>query len=255
MAESWNLSGEKVDELIDLVGEQSREILELFAIDPKKIKPFSQIMQDANEELGELNFSYEQVVLELKQAKENSDQLALELQQANSKFRELAYRDGLTGVYNHRYFQKVFEKELERAVRYKHPVSLLMLDIDFFKKVNDTYGHTVGDDILRDVSGVFVQLVRNCDIVARYGGEEFVIILPDTGAKGAKVLSQRLRRGVEQAKFDCSGKLVSVTISIGISSTDMAGMETTRATLIECSDQALYKAKENGRNRVELGIV
>ena len=253
LSENWDLSGEKVDELIDLVGAQSREILELFAIDPKKIKPFSQIMQDANEELGELNFSYEQVVLELKQAKENADQLALELQQANNRFRELAYRDGLTGVYNHRYFQKVFEKELERAVRYKHPVSLLMMDIDFFKKVNDTYGYTVGDDILKDVSGVFVQLVRNCDIVARYGGEEFVIILPDTGAKGAKVLSQRLRRGVEQEKFDCSGQLVSVTISIGISSTDMAGMEPTRARLIECSDQALYKAKENGRNRVELG--
>ena len=251
----WQLSGEAVDELIDRVGEQSREILELFAIDPGKIKPFSQIMQDANEELGELNFSYEQIVLELKQAKQNADQLALELQQANSKFRELAYRDGLTSVYNHRYFQKVFKTELERAVRYKHPVSLLMLDIDFFKKVNDTYGHTVGDDILRDVSAVFVRLVRNCDIVSRYGGEEFTIILPDTGAKGAKVLSQRLRRGIEQEKFDCGGQLVSVTISIGISSTDMEGIVPTRASLIECSDQALYKAKENGRNRVELGSV
>jgi diguanylate cyclase (GGDEF)-like protein len=251
----WQLSGEEVDELIDKVGEQSREILELFAIDPGKIKPFSQIMQDANEELGELNFSYEQIVLELKQAKQNADQLAVELQQANSKFRELAYRDGLTGVYNHRYFQKVFKTEIERAVRYKHPVSLLMLDIDFFKKVNDTYGHTVGDDILRDVSAVFVRLVRNCDIVARYGGEEFTIILPDTGATGAKVLSQRLRRGVEQEKFDSGGQLISVTISIGISSTDMEGMDPTRASLIECSDQALYKAKENGRNRVELGSV
>ncbi len=249
----WQLSGEEVDELIDRVGEQSREILELFAIDPGKIKPFSQIMQDANEELGELNFSYEQIVLELKQAKQNADQLALELQQANSKFRELAYRDGLTGVYNHRYFQKVFKTELERAVRYKHPVSLLMLDIDFFKKVNDTYGHTVGDDILRDVSAVFVRQVRNCDIVARYGGEEFTIILPDTGATDAKVLSMRLRRGIEQEKFECGGQIVSVTISIGISSTDMEGLEPTRASLIECSDQALYRAKENGRNRVELG--
>jgi diguanylate cyclase (GGDEF)-like protein len=91
--------------------------------------------------------------------------------------------------------------------------------------------------------------------VARYGGEEFTIILPDTGAKGAKVLSQRLRRGIEQTTFDNSGQDVSVTISIGISSTDMEGLEQSRASLIECSDQALYKAKENGRNRVELGSV
>jgi diguanylate cyclase (GGDEF)-like protein len=255
LAENWQISPEKIDDLIDTVGERSREILGLFAIDPGKIKPFSQIMQEANDELGELNYSYGQIVLELTQAKQNAEQLALELQQANNNLRELAYRDGLTGLYNHRYFQKVFEVELERALRYKHPVSLLLVDIDFFKKVNDTFGHPVGDDVLKEVSNVLVRLVRSCDIVARYGGEEFAVVLPETGTKGAKVLAQRLRRGVEQKKIENNGQPISVTISIGLAATDMSELELSRVALIECSDQALYMAKQNGRNRVELGVV
>jgi len=255
LAEHWHLSEDEINVLIDTVGERAREILGVFAIDPKELKPFSQIMQEANEELGELNYSYEQIVLELKQAKQNAEQLALELQQANNGLRELAYRDGLTGLYNHRYFQKVLETELERGKRYKRPVALLMLDIDFFKKVNDTFGHPVGDDVLKDVSNVLVRLVRNCDIVARYGGEEFVVILPETTTRGAKVLAQRLRRGVEQEKNEYNGQLVSITISVGIAATDMLETGLSRAALIECSDQALYMAKRNGRNRVEVGVI
>ncbi len=255
LAEKWHVSGDRVDELIDTIGERSREILDLFAMDPKDIKPFSQIMQEANEELGALNFSYEQVVLELKLARRSAEQLAMELQQANNSLRELVYRDGLTGLYNHRYFQNVLETELGRAVRYKHPVSLLLLDIDFFKKVNDTFGHPVGDEILKEIANVLTHLVRNCDVVARYGGEEFAVILPETGSKGAKVLAQRLRRGVEQKKIEHNGKRVSVTVSIGLAATDMTKKELSRVAIIECSDQALYMAKQKGRNRVELGVI
>lgn len=255
LAEHWQFSDEKIDDLIDTVGERSLEILDLFSIDPGKMKPFSQIMQEANDELGELNFSYEQMVLELKQAKQNAEQLALELQQANSSLRELAYRDGLTGLYNYRYFQKVLEIELQRAVRYKYPIALLMVDIDFFKAVNDKFGHPVGDEILREVAKVIVRLVRNCDIVARYGGEEFAVVAPETGTRGAKVLAQRIRRGIEQEKIDNNGQPVSVTVSIGLATTDMSEVALSRVALIECSDQALYMAKQNGRNRVELGVV
>jgi diguanylate cyclase (GGDEF)-like protein len=256
LAEKWQISGERSADIIDTIGEKSREIMDLFAIDPGEIKPFSQIMQEANEELGELNLSYEQVVLELKQAQQNAEQLAVELQQANNTLRELAYRDGLTGLYNHRYFQKVFEAELQRAVRYNHSVSLLMVDIDFFKKVNDTFGHPVGDEVLKELSRVLVRLVRSCDVVARYGGEEFAVVLPETCTRGAKVLAQRLRRGVEQLKIEnTNGESFSVTISIGLAATDMSEKELSRVALIECGDQALYMAKQNGRNRVELGVV
>ncbi len=247
----YQISDETTDQLIDAVGEKSREILDLFSIDPGNIKPFSLIMQEANEELGRLNFSYAQIVLELKQAKQSAEQLAMELKMANDSLRELAFRDGLTGLYNHRYFQEVLESELDRAKRYNHPVSLLLLDIDFFKKVNDQYGHPAGDQVLQGVGSTLVKLVRRCDIVARYGGEEFAIILPETGITSAKVLALRVRRGIEQLEIQYNGQPIAITISCGISSSEGSD-DASRATLIEQSDLALYRAKENGRNRVEL---
>ncbi len=248
----YQLSEEQIDQLIDTVGEKAYEILDLFAIDPGDIKPFSLIMQEANEELGRLNFSYAQIVLELKQAKQSAEQLALELKMANDSLRELAFRDGLTGLYNHRYFQEVLESELDRAKRYNHPLSLLLIDIDFFKKVNDQFGHPAGDQVLQEVGNTLTKLIRRCDIVARYGGEEFAIILPETGATSAKVLAQRVRRGIEQMNVNYNDQILSITISCGIASSEIDNHGDTRAELIEYSDQALYRAKENGRNRVEM---
>lgn len=255
LAKNWQFSEEKITSLIDTIGERSREVLQLFEIDPGDLKPFSQIMQEANQELGKLNLSYEQVVLELKQAKQNAEQLAVELQQANHSLRKLAYRDGLTGLYNHRYFQTVIETELKKAVQNRYPVSLLVVDIDYFKQANDTFGHLVGDFVLQEVSNLLVRLVRNCDIVARYGGDEFAIILPEIGTKGAKVLAQRLRRGVEQEQIESNGTPISITISVGLAATDMSEQEMSRSLLIECGDRGLYRAKEKGRNRVELGWI
>ncbi len=248
----WGLTTDQANDLIDTIGERSQEILALFEIDPGEIKPFSIIMQEANDALGELNFSYEQIVLELKQAKQNSEQLAKELQQANNNLKKLAYRDGLTGLYNRRFFHKVLAAELERSIRYELPFSLLLLDIDFFKKVNDTYGHQTGDKILKGMSNILLRLVRNCDIAARYGGEEFTVILPETGPKGAKVLAQRLRRGIEQEKITSKDDTISVTVSIGVAGAELTAKDATVDTFIEQSDLALYRAKKNGRNMVEL---
>lgn len=255
LIENWQFSEEQVDTLIDTIGEKTCEVMELFAIDPGEIKPYSQIMQEAIDELGRLNLSYEQIVIELKQAKQNAEQLSLELKQSNDSLRDLAFRDGLTGLYNHRYFQEVLESELERAARYKHPLALLLMDIDFFKSVNDNYGHPAGDHVLKEVSRVIVKLVRNCDIVARYGGEEFTVILPEIAITGAKALAQRLRRGIEQEQFEYDGQLISITMSIGLAAIEISESKINRTLLIECSDQLLYKAKQNGRNRVEFGVV
>ncbi len=253
LSKLYQLSDEQIDHLIDTVGEKAREILDLFSLDPGDIKPFSLIMQEANEELGRLNFSYAQMVLELKQAKQNAEQLAMELKLANDSLRELAFRDGLTGLYNHRYFQEVLESELVRARRYDHPLSLLLIDIDYFKKVNDRYGHPAGDQVLQEVSNTMVKLVRRCDMVARYGGEEFAIILPETGLTSAKVLAQRVRRGIEQMEINYNDHTLSITISCGIASCEKNQEQWAgRNELIEKSDQALYKAKKNGRNRVEI---
>jgi diguanylate cyclase (GGDEF)-like protein len=249
---TYGLQSEQVDDIIDKIGTKAIGIMECFSIHPGKMKPFSLIMQEANEELGRLNYSYEQIVLELTQAKQNAEQLAIELKRSNDKLRDLALRDGLTCLYNHRYFYEALESQILNSQRYKHPISILLLDIDHFKKVNDTYGHPAGDHVLKEISQVLVTLVRRCDIVARYGGEEFAVILPETGTASAKVLAQRLRRGVEQLKVKYNNTLISVTISIGLAGSDIDGIEVTRESLIVKSDHALYKAKWHGRNRVEL---
>ncbi len=246
----YGLEDDKIGLIIDTIGEKAKEVMDLFSINSGEMKPFSQIMQEANDELGRLNLSYEQVVLELKQAKQNAEQLARDLKQANDSLRELAFRDDLSGLYNHRYFQEVFDSELKRAYRYAHPLSLMLLDIDYFKKINDTHGHLVGDEVIREISSLMVKLVRHCDIVARYGGEEFAIILPETALTGAKVLAQRVRRGIEQNHFQFEENTLPVTISIGLASTEVNQLEMSKTALLNHSDNALYKAKRAGRNRV-----
>ncbi len=250
--EKFQISTEETDELIDAIGEKAREVMDLFSIDPGDMKPFSLIIQEANEELQRLNLSYEQVVLELKQAKRNAETLAVGLKEANDKLRELAIRDELTGLYNHRYFQDQLENEITRAARYKHPVSLLLLDLDFFKKVNDTYGHPAGDHVLRETGSTLNKLVRQSDTVARYGGEEFAIILPETATTSAKVLAQRVRRGIEQLRIKFEKQTIPITVSIGLACTDMTDATMSRTEIISKSDQALYRAKHEGRNRVAL---
>ncbi len=250
LSEEYQFSDQDIDLMIDTIGERAHEVMNLFDIDPGGMKPLSLMIQEAKDELRHLNFSYEQIVLELKQAKQNAEKLAVDLKQSNAKLRELAIRDELTGLFNHRYFQDQLKHEVDSSSRYGYSLSLLLLDIDYFKKTNDTYGHLAGDHVLREMSKLLTRLVRNCDIVARYGGEEFGIILPMTESVGAKVLAQRVRRGVEQCEFRFNNQIVSVTVSIGVSSSDMTKNYMSRTELIAQSDQALYKAKREGRNRV-----
>lgn len=252
MQKQYCFTSARTTEMIDAIGERSLEVLELYAISPGDMKPFSLIMLDANNELGKLNYSYEQIVLELTQAKKNAERLALELKDANDKLRELTVRDGLTGLYNHIYFQKFFESEVANTIRYNIPTGLLLLDIDYFKNINDQFGHPAGDYVLVELSKLLAELVRRCDVIARYGGEEFAIVLPETGATTAKVLANRLRRGIEQHHFIYNNTTISVTVSIGISSSDLKSINIDKTNLISASDKALYKAKRGGRNRVEI---
>lgn len=163
-----------------------------------------------------------------------------------------AFTDFLTGLKTRGYFEQQLELEIKRAVRRGEPFAVLMIDIDWFKQLNDRYGHHVGDQVLRDVSSLLMKDMREVDTVARYGGEEFVIILPETNASGATFVAQRLRRSVEQAKFFAGSpnQVEHLTISIGISIFD--GDAQFRRDLIENSDAALYAAKREGRNRVVL---
>lgn len=163
----------------------------------------------------------------------------------------LATTDGLTGLFNHRKFQEELERELKRHERSDKPLCLCLCDIDFFKKINDTYGHPAGDAVLKGVAGIIRQTVRSTDIPARYGGEEFAIILIETPIKEARLIAERLRKKVESHKFTYKGSTIKATLSLGIASFH-SGLRIQKGKLIENADKALYHAKHNGRNQTIL---
>ncbi|MGE5321292.1 MAG: diguanylate cyclase [Actinomycetota bacterium] len=169
---------------------------------------------------------------------------------ANEGLLRFAFTDYLTGLRTRGYFEQQLELEFKRAERRKQKFALLMIDIDHFKRLNDTFGHHVGDQILRDVSSILVSDMREVDTVARYGGEEFVIILPETTQAGALYVANRLLRAVEQAKFFAGSphEIQHLTISIGVAGYDSDAQF--KRDLIEFADAALYAAKHAGRNRV-----
>lgn len=166
--------------------------------------------------------------------------------------KQAAITDALTGMYNRRFFVETLEKQMSLAKRHREPLSLLIADLDHFKKVNDTYGHTAGDHALQQVSILLKDSVRQSDILCRYGGEEFAIIMPMTGISGALEKAEKIRQYVESTNFDtiAPGNPLKITISIGVASFPENGTE--YDTLVDAADSALYKAKRNGRNRVEM---
>ena len=168
----------------------------------------------------------------------------------HQRMEKLTIIDELTGTYNYRYFSARLEDEKRRAVRYSQPLALLMVDIDWFKRVNDRYGHETGNVALRGLAQVIASCVRDVDILARYGGEEFIVILPQTGYEEAVAIGARIRQRVEQTDFgpDARGRPLKMTVSIGISSYPDNGRS--EEELVKSVDEALYRAKGDGRNAV-----
>lgn len=176
------------------------------------------------------------------------------LQLKHDKVERMAMRDPLTGLYNHGYFQTHLKKVLAQSFKYKIPTSLLMIDIDRFKAVNDTYGHQFGDKVLSRVAQLISQCVREEDMVARYGGEEMAVVLANCSLEVARQKAERIRKRIEEETFylDGSNMPIKVTISIGVS--ESFGNEMPER-LIERADQALYQAKNQGRNQVVVRLV
>jgi diguanylate cyclase (GGDEF)-like protein len=163
--------------------------------------------------------------------------------------RQVAMTDALTGVMNRRAFLEAMDRERSRVKRFGHALSILLLDLDHFKQVNDTRGHGVGDEVLKGLSGVLRKMARKADLVARWGGEEFIVGLPETAEAGARVAAERLRRAISDTLYSVpGGEAVSATASIG-----MATIQADESVdeLIARADQAMYLAKARGRNRVE----
>lgn len=172
-----------------------------------------------------------------------------QLEDLLQKVEYMAITDSLTSLYNRRRFHMVLNKEYERTKRYATPLTVVMLDIDHFKKVNDKFGHQAGDAVLKETAQMIQKSIRDIDVAFRYGGEEFVIVLPNTEKNDASVVAERMRKKIAEHEFqELSGGHITISIGIaGIPDEDISSEE----RLIQCADIALYQAKQNGRNRVE----
>lgn len=176
--------------------------------------------------------------------------LQKELMDKNRRLELLSITDGLTKLHNHRYFQDELARAFEESERYERPLSLAMIDIDFFKKVNDTYGHAAGDDILKSVARLYRDSVRATDLVARYGGEEFAVMMPETNLDEAAQFAEKIRSMIESTPMETQAGALKVTVSLGLASVPHAKIHTPKE-LIVAADKALYRAKRNGRNQVQ----
>ncbi len=245
------LTTESIETILDQVHTKVKEAGTYFNLKIKTTKSVQEILQEANIRLSLINLDYDQMNKQLILAKINLENLTKELEAKNKILDNLANIDGLTGLYNHRYFQNVLDQEINRAVRHGSSMSILMVDIDFFKKVNDTYGHQVGDFILSEFSKIIQENIRQYDILARYGGEEFVVLLPETTIEDALVVAEKLRSIIEQTPFQDNREKYYITASFGLANCTPATEDNfSKNTFINQADQALYEAKEKGRNRV-----
>lgn len=170
-----------------------------------------------------------------------------------SQYHETVYnmmtKDGLTGTYNKRYMVETLEREFERSRYYGRPFSVIMMDIDFFKKLNDTHGHLAGDEVLQQFAARVQRLCKRDQILARFGGEEFAILLSETKLENATIFAEKVRALIADQSFECTAGSLPVTASIGVAEMDPKS-HSTFADLLEKADQHLYQAKQSGRNRV-----
>lgn len=174
----------------------------------------------------------------------------LQLQKANAQLHIISRTDGLTGLLNRKTWEESLNHEFKRYQRYAHACSLIMFDIDHFKPINDDFGHTAGDEVIRQTAQSIKGNVRDIDIAGRYGGEEFAIILVDASAAGARVVAERLRLAIRANTIHYDQHVINYTVSLGIA--ELNPTMTTPTMWIDCADRALYSAKNNGRNRSDI---
>jgi len=201
-------------------------------------------------EVGYLTEVFNDMVARLRQGREELAAINETLRQKNVELHEISIRDGLTGLYNRKHLMETLDKEVSRSQRHSHSFSFLVIDIDHFKKYNDTYGHLAGDEVLSRLASVFKESIRSSDYAARYGGEEFIIMLPETGPEQGVEAAERIRNKVAEQSFGGKGESIKVTISVGVACYPENGEDA--QSVIRNADAALYEAKELGRNRVIL---
>ena len=196
--------------------------------------------------LDEIQRNIEEIITNFPVPEDNKLDVIKKINFMYSHTRHMSLTDGLTGLYNRRHFDSMVEREFLRSKRYDGDLSLAIVDIDFFKKINDQYGHLCGDYVLKEVAYMILDNFRKTDLVFRYGGEEFVVLLTETNLSGSVVPLERLRKKIESYPFKFNGEGLKLTISIGVADNLVESTQ----ELIGNADKALYEAKGGGRNRV-----
>ncbi|MFQ5935411.1 MAG: diguanylate cyclase [Acidiferrobacterales bacterium] len=229
---------------LELVASAARRAMQSHALIQEREK-LVQMLKSRNEALQNINKAFRALTVTLK-----NKNAALE--NLNKAFQALAIRDQLTGLFNRRYFDEAIAAEVARASRYSRDLSIIFLDVDFFKKYNDQYGHQHGDMVLKKISQIVKENIRQIDIATRYGGEEFVVILPETPKADAYTVAEKIRQVVEETAASAVGSrnATAITVSAGVASLGQDSMNAHQ--LIAKADQAVYEAKRTGRNAVRL---
>ena len=244
----------KFDPKDDEIGTIQMAIINLV----NKINDYTKKLHQLNRELEQrvydrtqkLYIANKQLRKEIKERKK----IEKALRQANQRLERLSTRDTLTNLFNRRVLEEKLESFWKMALRDHKPISILMCDIDFFKKINDTYGHQAGDQCLQEIAKIFESVIRrSTDLVARYGGEEFIFVLFDTPLPGALKIAEDIQKSLAQRNQSPNTK-IKMTLSIGIASI-IPNQKWSWENLIQYADQALYQAKENGRNRIEIATL
>ena len=215
------------------IHQQAQDVFPIFDIQLKDDKDYANLLEKAKLEVAKLSF---EMINEL-----------LEKNKEIQSLREQTNLDGMTSILNYKGFCEAFGRELSRAERYKSPLSLIFADIDYFKNVNDTFGHQAGDHALKAVAVCLKKGIRESDILARYGGEEFALILPETDIDSALLVAERLRKAVQSQQISFKDKTIAVTMSFGVACLP-SNQNLSSDSFIKLADDALYKAKRKGRN-------
>jgi two-component system cell cycle response regulator len=237
-AEHFKLSEADCDAMLAEIGNRTKEIAPLFEIKLGKASDFDEILKKANEALVELTL--------------RTQQQAANLQKQNIRLQEQATVDGLTGLANRARFDQFLAEQFAAAQRAKRPLSLLMLDVDKFKSVNDKHGHPVGDQVLKVIGKLLRTAARATDLAARYGGEEMILILPGTAKSTAAAIAESIRRTVAAKPVQCDQIALPITVSIGVATLDEHSPLKQPAHLLKAADLAVYAAKHGGRNCVKV---
>ena len=248
-----DLPPERLQPLADEVAVGVSEAADVLGMKVGAQPSYEEITALASQGLVAISMDLQEQTARLQRTLDEQQRMTQRLNELNEELEERATTDGLTKLPNRRAFDETLEREISRAQRQSHPLTLCMLDVDHFKLFNDTYGHQAGDLVLQQVGEVMNESVRQADYPARYGGEEFSVIMPFIDGPKARFGAERIRKNIESMRVNYKGRVLKVTVSIGCATVAGKSVAYSPEELIKEADEALYRAKEAGRNRVVVG--